>query len=282
VTGSPFSIYKDTHEFFQKWDSRYDYLSRPTKEILKILDEFNIRATFFVVADIATHYPGLVESISDNGHEIACHGLHHACKIDPTTKKQIFSAEVFEERTRLAKIQLEKISGQMVVGYRAPNALFGQWMWNSLHKLGFTYDSSISINSLYNKADHVPVGVTSTPYFPIKNSNNLNNFIEFPFSYLDLLGLKIPTSGGPMLRFLGDYVILKGLRQSLCRGHTTFYFHPIDISTEKFPSVGKGRPLYWVVKGDRVKKRIKNIFNNIKDVEKICLKDALKGMYHED
>ena len=75
--------------------------------------------------------------------------------------------------------------------------------------------------------------------------------MEFPWAYWNVFGFnfKIPTSGGPMLRFLGAHVILKGLKQSLPRGQTVFYFHPIDISNEKFLEVGKGRPLYWIVKG---------------------------------
>ena len=65
VTGSPFSVYKDVDDFFKKWEGRYDYLSlrEPTKRVLDMLDEFDIRATFFVVADVVDHYPGLVGSI---------------------------------------------------------------------------------------------------------------------------------------------------------------------------------------------------------------------------
>ncbi len=63
VTGSPFSVYKDVPKFFEKWDGRYDYLTEPTKRVLDMLDEFDINATFFVVADVVEHYPGLVESI---------------------------------------------------------------------------------------------------------------------------------------------------------------------------------------------------------------------------
>ena len=68
--------------FIEKWDGKYDYLSlrEPTKRVLDMLDDFDIRATFFVVADVVEHYPGLVESIVERGHEIGCHGLHHACK----------------------------------------------------------------------------------------------------------------------------------------------------------------------------------------------------------
>ena len=83
-------------------------------------------------------------------HELACHGLNHACKIDPETKKQLMSVEEFEQRTLVAKKMLEKISGEKLVGYRAPNALVGGWMVDSLEKLGFKYDSSVSVNSFYN------------------------------------------------------------------------------------------------------------------------------------
>src|SRR5512147_1669894 len=80
VTGSPFSRYRDVDHFFGEWGHRrYDYLTRPTHRVLDILRERGIRGTFFVVADVVAHYPGLVEAIADGGHEIACHGLHHAC-----------------------------------------------------------------------------------------------------------------------------------------------------------------------------------------------------------
>ncbi len=35
-----------------------------------MLDEFDVTATFFVVADVVEHYPGLVEAIAERGHEI--------------------------------------------------------------------------------------------------------------------------------------------------------------------------------------------------------------------
>ena len=91
VTGSPFSRFRDVDEFFAHWQGRYDYLTAPTQRVLEMLDELNIRATFFVVADVTEHYPGLVEQIAAKGHEIACHGLHHACKIHPKTKQPLMS-----------------------------------------------------------------------------------------------------------------------------------------------------------------------------------------------
>jgi peptidoglycan-N-acetylglucosamine deacetylase len=259
VCGSPFSVYKDVDYFFEKWDKRYDYLTEPTYRVLRLLEKNNVKATFFVVADIAQHYPGLVESIADAGHEIACHGLHHRCKIDPKTKNTLTDRETYEKETKLAKGILEKIAGDKVIGYRAPNAFIAGWMIDSLREMTFRYDSSVSVNSLYNKSDSALKGVSSYPYYPKKGSlepDGSGDFIEFPWSYWDIWGIKIPTSGGPMLRFLGAHIILKGLIQSLTRGHTVFYFHPLDISREEFPNIGHNRPLYWAIKGKIIEDRI--------------------------
>lgn len=57
VSGSTFSVYKDVDDFFENWTERYDYLSEPTKRVLDLFDEYNIKATFFVVADVVDNYP---------------------------------------------------------------------------------------------------------------------------------------------------------------------------------------------------------------------------------
>lgn len=278
VCSSPFAIYKGVDEFFKDWTGEYDFLSAPTKRALDLLDEFNVTATFFVVADTIEHYPGLIESIADRGHEIACHGLHHACKIDPKTKVPLMSPKEFDTRTLEAKKLIEKVTGSPVIGYRAPNALISGWMLNSLKKIGFMYDSSVCVNSFYNKTDSELNTVSSIPYFPMNTSlesGGHGGFVEFPWAYYDC-GIKIPTGGGPMLRFLGASLMLRGLRQSLKRGHTVFYFHPLDISDASFPNVGNGRPLYWLIKGDIVEKRLRHLLNQLDGVKIICLRDYLE------
>ncbi|NQE52624.1 hypothetical protein C5S29_03445, partial [ANME-1 cluster archaeon GoMg3.2] len=82
------------------------------------------------------------------------------------------------------------------------------WMLDSLEKIGFKYDSSISVNSLYNKTDSSLKGVSSYPYHPKRNGLEIGEekFVEFPWAYWNVFGFKfnfnfkIPTSGGPMLR----------------------------------------------------------------------------------
>jgi len=257
VTGSPFSVYPDVGAFFKSWKGRYDYLTEPTIRVLDIFDRYDVKGTFFVVADVVEYYPGLVEKIVERGHEIGCHGLHHECYIDPKTKAPLFDVEEFTKRTREAKSLLEEVSGQKVIGYRAPNALIGSWMLKELPKIGFRYDSSVSANSFISKTD-MEHGFSSKPMIV-----NEDGFTEFPFPYWEVWSIKIPTSGGPYLRFLGSRIILKGLIQSLERGSTTFYFHPIDISGEDFPRVGRGRPFYWSIKGKVVEKRLNYVLRQL-------------------
>ncbi|NPV63881.1 MAG: polysaccharide deacetylase family protein [Methanotrichaceae archaeon] len=276
VCGSPFSVYQDVAQFLEDWDEEYDYLTEPTKKVLDLLDEFGISATFFIVADVAENYPGLVESISAKGHEIACHGLNHACKIHPKTKEPLMSIDEFKRRTVKARETLHSICGDEVIGYRAPNALLGGWMLKSLEEIGFRYDSSVCVNSFYRKTDLSVDSISSYPCCPLAGSIKPDldrRLVEFPWAFYDIYGMKIPTSGGPCLRFLGANLMIRGLKQSLKRGHTVFYFHPIDISSQKFPHIGKGRPFYWAIKGEGIEKRIRYILKYFKNKKWICLRD---------
>lgn len=267
ITGAPSSKYKDIPDFFSNWHSRYDYLSENTKQVLNLLDELKIQSTFFVVADIVENYPGLVERIADRGHEIACHGLHHACKIHPITKKPLFTKAEFKERTIIAKKVLEKASGQIITGYRAPNAYVAGWMLDILEEIGFQYDSSVSVNSIYNKTDSSLKSVNTRPYYPIygglETGSKERGILEIPWPYFNMV-LKWPTSGGPVLRYFGSRYILKGLNASLKRGNSIIYFHPIDISDETFPMNGTiPRKIFWINKNHKILEKIRYTLNHI-------------------
>ena len=91
-------------------------------------------------------------------------------------------------------------------GYRVPEPnVLGCWMdVGFIEKVGFKYDSSVCVNSLYNKTDSDLKGVCSYPYNPqqgLLEPGDNRSFIEFPWSYLDICGFKIPPSGGPCCGF---------------------------------------------------------------------------------
>ena len=153
-------------------------------------------------------HPPDQDSVLDSIKKILCDDFFDAIEVtrfaDPETRA-------------VAKKMLEKISGEKLVGYRAPNALVGGWMVDSLEKLGFKYDSSVSVNSFYNKTDSALNTVSSFPYYPVKNdleAGSDRNFIEFPWAYCQH-GFKFPASGGPMLRFLGSSLVEHSLYPTL-------------------------------------------------------------------
>jgi peptidoglycan/xylan/chitin deacetylase (PgdA/CDA1 family) len=266
ITGAPDSTFGSVEQFFEEWNGRYDYLTAPTERTLNILDAIGVRATFFVVADIVDHYPGLVSEIAKRGHDIACHGLHHACAIDPDTKRPRFEPDEYRERLRTARKKLEQASGQEIAGYRAPNAYVGGWMLDVLEELGFVYDSSVARNSLYNKTDSSLEGVSTNPYVPCKGElrpGGSRHLTELPWPYYDIGGIKLPAGGGPLTRLAPERLLRAGVQQSLQRGTTIFYFHPLDICRESFPVDDSIQRLFWKGRGKRAENCVRDIIKTV-------------------
>ena len=231
---------------------------------LELLSLYNIKATFFWVAEYAKKYPHYFQKTVDAGHEIACHGLHHYSKVNRVTKEDVFTPQEFYRRTREAKDILEQMSGKQVLGYRAPNAYISGKIIDVLEELGFRYDSSVSRNSMYNKTSSSLQGVSSHPYYPMSGEicpgQAKRGIIEFPWPYFEIGGYKIQTAGGPFLRIFGATLIKLGLRQSLHRGHSVFYFHPMDFIQEDLPIQMDWKwHLFWWPRGKIVVNRVDHI-----------------------
>ena len=87
---------------------------------------------------------------------MACHGYAHQVIFNQTK-------EEFKEDVRKAKAILEDITGEEIIGYRAPTYSINKetlWALEILHKLGFRYDSSIVPIS------HDVYGFPQAPRFP--------------------------------------------------------------------------------------------------------------------
>jgi len=103
--------YCDLH--IRYWESYEDRVVQSTDKVLRILKERNIQATFFILGYVAERFPQLVKKIKEEGHEIASHGYSHT----PITKQ---TPREFEEDLSKSIRILEKISGDKIWGYRAP------------------------------------------------------------------------------------------------------------------------------------------------------------------
>ena len=72
-------IYRNNENDYMKIALTFDDGPHPryTPRILDILDEYNIKATFFVVGINAENYPDTIENIIKKGHEIGNHTYTH-------------------------------------------------------------------------------------------------------------------------------------------------------------------------------------------------------------
>jgi peptidoglycan-N-acetylglucosamine deacetylase len=108
-----------------------------TPRILKMLDRYQVPATFFMTAVDAMLHPDMLAAILKSGrHEVGVHGWIH--EFTPRL------AEGEEERLLDQAIAyLTKATGRRPVGYRAPSWAFSAATLDLIQKKGFLYDSSL-------------------------------------------------------------------------------------------------------------------------------------------
>ncbi|TAL62392.1 MAG: DUF3473 domain-containing protein [Bacteroidetes bacterium] len=275
ITGSSFSFYRSVDDFFENWKGEYDCLSDGFHYLIDLLKKHDVRATFFIVADVMDRYPEVVRALKNSNHEIACHSLHHTSAIDAKTKKPFQAMDVWEKELILAKQKIETVFGMKATGYRAPNAYFGKWMVKLLERNGFLYDSSIAYNSMYNKTDVSLKNVPSVPYRmnagDLSNVNADSTIVELPWSYLKTGPFYLPGGGAFFYRALGNSYFNILLSQCLKMGDTMFYIHPLDFSNTDIPlSNNMARPMYWINKGYKTRKMFEKFIIRHKEKFATC------------
>ena len=210
---------------FEEWHRHESRIEKNTYRILELLDEYNVKATFFVLGWVAERYPQLIKDISSSGHEIASHGYNHRLIYDQT-------ADEFRKDIRKTKKILEDITGEPVFGYRATSFSVIKktfWALDILKQEGFKYDSSIF------PIIHDRYGIPEAERFPHTIKRNNGAIMEFPPSTLRILGKNIPIGGGGYLRLLPIQFTEWGMR-SINKKETQsaiVYFHPWEIDPEQ-------------------------------------------------
>ncbi|MCI9588337.1 MAG: polysaccharide deacetylase [Oscillospiraceae bacterium] len=105
--------------------------------LLDVLDDHQIRGTFFVPADVARRYPQCVQEIARRGHEIGCHGDKHE-------NLAHLSAQEQREVLSTAKETLREITGYDPIGFRMPEGEITGETLSIAKAVGFRYSSSLS------------------------------------------------------------------------------------------------------------------------------------------
>ena len=231
----------------EAWENFEYRVDRNTEKILDILEDFDTKATFFILGWVAEHFPGLIKKISSQGHEIASHGFGHR-RVTNQTRHE------FRNDIRRSKCLLEDLSGSKVFGYRAPSYSIGLntlWAFDELFEAGYLYDSSVF------PVRHDLYGIHDWPRFPFRvirdekglwapesgrDEKNSREIFEVPIATLKLGGRNLPIAGGGYFRLFPYSFTRWGLQRINYKDKRpfVFYMHPWEIDPDQPRMTGAG------------------------------------------
>ncbi len=240
------SISVDVEEYFHAanleaaappsaWHRLPRRVEKSTERVLEVFARNNVRGTFFILGCVARRHPQLVRNIAAGGHEIASHGYSHRLAFSQTPKQ-------FLRDIRRAKLLLEDITAQPVIGYRAPNFSIrsdNRWAYDALLEAGYVYDSSVYPTWHPRYANqHMPVE-------SFRENLRAGHIFVFPLAVARLpFGtgeLRLPAAGGAYWRVLPRWYSTAVLRSLESSGRKAFhcYFHPWELDAEQpvFPQL---------------------------------------------
>lgn len=205
-----------------------------THRILRLLDRYSVRGTFFILGWVAKKYPQLVRDIHRSGHQVGSHGFWHRLVYEQTP-------EQFRDDLRQSRDLLADLAGQRVTLYRAPSFSITRdslWALRILVEEGFEVDSSVfpTRHDRYGIPQAEPtIHVIDTQAGPIH---------EFPPSVLKVGRHRLPVAGGGYFRlfpYRWTRFCVSRVNRSISHPFM-FYVHPWEIDPDQ-PRMRAGTPL---------------------------------------
>jgi peptidoglycan/xylan/chitin deacetylase (PgdA/CDA1 family) len=175
-------------------------------QILQILEENKVYATFFVNGEIIEQNEDCLKQLVENRHEIASHGFHHV-EYKNLSKKEMMS------EIKMSKDKIRKHLNCKPIGFRSPRLTFNPHLFKILSKLRFKYDSS-SVDSFLPFRFNAK---SDSPYIAE------HGIIEIPVSSFTMF--KIPFG----LLWMNTF----GVGEIPKKPTLIFYMHAFDILSSK-------------------------------------------------
>ncbi len=202
------------------WNRIESRLEKSIQQTIDLLGEHDIKATFFVLGFIAHNQPEIVRLIRSAGHEIASRGWG---------KGRAPSPQAFREELQRTREALESAGSNRIYGYRHWRWLTRPeetWILDELAHQGYAYDSSVN-PILRRFADDRRWYAAHER----KRPEAARPIWEFPVSTANLLGQRIPISGGNYLRQLPHRLMSQAVAQwdRSQQAPLLFYFFPWEI-----------------------------------------------------
>lgn len=197
-----------------------------TKQVLGLLGDHDVMATFFVLGEVAERFPELIREIAGAGHELGVHGYRH---------RQVFklSREQFAREISDTRKLLEDISGIAVHGHRAPAFSIRpdtRWALEVVAESGFSYDGSIF--PISGRRYGWPGFRTDIHEMTLPGGAKL---IEAPASAVRVMGKMLPACGGGYLRHFPYWFTRWAMRRIGRLRPAIVYTHPYEMDTSPAP-----------------------------------------------
>lgn len=207
----------------KQWDRLESRVEQNTLRLAELLAHFKTKATFFVLGWVAERHPGLIKALVKQGHEIASHGYGHELVTNQTDRE-------FRDDVRRSKRILEDLTGERVLGYRAPSFSITDrtpWALAILVEEGYLYDSSLNARFQRSEKSGRERGVREIV-------TTAGNIFEVALPTADLCGIQFPIAGGGYFR-LFPYSASRMLLRQLERAGTqlVIYLHPWEIDPDQ-------------------------------------------------
>jgi hypothetical protein len=120
------------------WDKYPSYFSIFIPHVLDILDELELKITFFIVGKDTESEENrkYLRMITERGHEVGNHSYNHESWL------QSYSYEEIEKEIIAAEEAIERATGQIPKGFRGPGFSWSVDLLKVLESRGYLYDAS--------------------------------------------------------------------------------------------------------------------------------------------
>ncbi len=120
------------------WDKYPTYLDIFVPYVLDVLDELNLKITFFIVGKDAQDDKNkqYLQMITQRGHEVGNHSFHHESWLQKYSKDDLIQEIEQAEKSIIAA------TGQKPVGFRGPGFSWSSDLLEVLSERGYVYDAS--------------------------------------------------------------------------------------------------------------------------------------------
>jgi peptidoglycan-N-acetylglucosamine deacetylase len=242
------------------WDLFPSYLDIVVPFVLDLLEELNVKITFFIVGQDAVFEKNheILRLIVERGHEIGNHSFHHESWL------KTYSKEKIEEEIIRAEDSILIATGYTTRCFRGPGFSWSNDLFEVLEKRNYLFDASILPtyisplmrmyyfwNSKLTKEERENrkelFGSYKEGFYPLKpfswKLQNKKSLLEIPVTTVPVFKIPFHLSyllyiSGFSMTLMKIYLDFSLMMCKLTRTPPSFLLHPLDlISGDKVPQL---------------------------------------------